>query len=118
MPEDGLQAGHLDAEPTIFRGCTYTELGVIVALSLLFWLPASLTFAGLLGRLSMGLGAATFGVIGTVVYTAGLFQKVKRGRPEGYYQARVAVWLHDLGLRDSGYIRRTGAWDIGRRRRL
>jgi conjugative transfer region protein (TIGR03750 family) len=117
MFDESLQAGHLNAEPTIFKGCTYTELGLIVALSLVFWLPASLTFAGLLGRFSMGLGAATFGVAGTVYWMAGFFQRIKRGRPEGYYQARVAVWLHDLGVRDSGYCRRSGPWDLGRRGR-
>jgi conjugative transfer region protein (TIGR03750 family) len=110
-----LQAGRLNAEPVLFRGCTYTELGVIVAAAILFWLPAAFALAGLLGRVSMGLGGAAIGVAGTVYWSAGLFQRIKRGRPEGYYQDRVALWLHDRGLRNSGYIRRSGAWDIGRR---
>ena len=70
--------------------------------------------ASLLGGAAMGLGGATLGVIGTVYGLATLFARIKRGRPDGYYQQRLALWLHDKGLRDSGTIRRTGAWSIGR----
>jgi conjugative transfer region protein (TIGR03750 family) len=45
---------------------------------------------------------------------ASLFQRLKRGRPDGYYQQQFAIWLSDHGLRRSPFIRRTGAWDIGR----
>jgi conjugative transfer region protein (TIGR03750 family) len=109
-----LVAEHLNAEPLLFRGCTYSELGLIAVLSVLVWLPLSLLIAGMIGKLSMGLGVTTLGVIGTVYMLANLLQRVKRGHPEGYYQQRLAMWLHDRGLRDSGYIRRTGGWSIGR----
>ena len=113
--KDLLQTGRLNAEPVIFRGCTYSELGVILVLAILFWLPAAFLLAGMLGRAAMGVGGAAIGVTGTVYWTAGLLQWVKQGRPEGYYQQRIGAWLHDRGLRESGYLRRTGAWDIGRR---
>jgi len=45
---------------------------------------------------------------------AGLFQRLKRGRPDGYYQQQIAIWLSDHGLRRAPFIRRSGAWDIGR----
>jgi hypothetical protein len=38
-------------------------------------------------------------VVGTVVATASLFQRLKRNRPDGYYQQRFLIWLNDRGLR-------------------
>ena len=43
-----------------------------------------------------------------------LFQRLKRNRPDGYYQQRFVIGLHDLGLRRAPFVRRSGCWDIGR----
>jgi conjugative transfer region protein (TIGR03750 family) len=53
-------------------------------------------------------------VVATVVITASLFQRFKRNRPDGYYQQRFVIWLHDIGVRRAPFVRRSGAWDIGR----
>ncbi|MFP4162297.1 MAG: DUF3487 family protein [Ectothiorhodospira sp.] len=45
-----------------------------------------------------------------------MFQRIKRGRPDHFYQHRLILWAEDLGLRRSGFIRRGGTWDLGRRR--
>ena len=112
-----ILADRLNAEPVIFKGCSSSELGMIVAVAALVWLPLSLLLAWLLGAITMGFGIAGVGVVGTVVVCATLFQRIKRGRPEGYYQQRIRIRLHDLGLRRSPWVRRSGAWDIGRTRR-
>jgi conjugative transfer region protein (TIGR03750 family) len=112
-----ILADRLNAEPVIFRGCSSSELGMIVGVSVLVWLPLSLLLAWLLGAITMGFGIAGVGVVATVVVCATLFQRIKRGRPEGYYQQRIRIRLHDLGLRRSPWVRRSGAWDIGRTRR-
>ncbi|WP_029134102.1 TIGR03750 family conjugal transfer protein [Sedimenticola selenatireducens] len=118
MPDrDDILANRLNAEPAIFKGCSSSELGMIVGVAALIWLPVSLLLAGLMGAVTMGFGIAGVGVVATVVVTAGLFQRLKRGRPEGYYQQRIAIRLDDIGLRRSPFIRRSGAWDIGRSRR-
>jgi conjugative transfer region protein (TIGR03750 family) len=109
-----ILADRLNAEPAIFKGCSSSELGVIVAVAALVWLPVSLVLAGLMGAVTMGFGLAGVGVVATVVVTATLFQRLKRNRPDGYYQQRFAIWLHDKGLRRSTLIRRSGSWDIGR----
>ena len=112
-----ILADRLNAEPVIFRGCSSSELGMIVGVAVLLWLPLSLLLAWLLGAITMGFGIAGVGVVATVVVCATLFQRIKRGRPEGYYQQRIRIRLHDLGLRRSPWVRRSGAWDIGRTRR-
>ena len=111
---DDILADRLNAEPFIFKGCSSSELGAIVGVAALVWLPVSLVLAGLMGAVTMGFGLAGVGVVATVVVTATLFQRLKRNRPDGYYQQRFVIWLHDKGLRPSKLVRRTGSWDIGR----
>lgn len=111
---DDILANRLNAEPAIFKGCSSSELGVIVGVAALIWLPVSLLLAWLMGAVTMGFGIAGVGVVATVIVTASLFQRFKRGRPDGYYQQQIMIWLDDHGLRRSSFVRRSGAWDIGR----
>ena len=105
----------LNAEPAIFKGCSSTELGVMVMVAVLVWLPVSLTLAAALGAVTMGFGIAGIGVVGTVIGVAAGFQRLKRNRPDGYYQQWMVLWLQTNGIRRSGLIQRSGHWDIGRR---
>ena len=115
MPDrDDILADRLNVEPIIFKGCSSSELGIIVGVAALVWLPVSLLLAGLMGAVTMGFGLAGIGIVATVLITAGVFQRLKRGRPDGYYQQRFLIALSDYGLRRSPFIRRSGAWDIGR----
>ena len=114
LDRDDILADRLNAEPTIFKGCSSSELGVIAGVAALVWLPVSLVLAGLMGAVTMGLGLAGVGVVATVVAMATLFQRLKRNRPDGYYQQRFVIRLHDKGLRHSAVVRRSGSWDIGR----
>ena len=109
-----ILADRLNAEPAIFKGCSSIELGVIVGVAALVWLPVSLILAGLAGAVTMGFGIAGVGIVATVLLMASLFQRLKRNRPDGYYQQRIVLWLDDQGLRRSPFVRRSGAWDIGR----
>ena len=113
---DDILADRLNVEPTIFKGCSSSELGLIVGVAALIWLPVSLLLAGLMGAVTMGFGLAGVGVVGTVIVMATLFQRLKRGRLDGHYQQHASIWLEDHGLRRSPFIRRSGSWDIGRTR--
>ena len=109
-----ILADRLNVEPAIFKGCSSSELGIIVTLALIFWLPLSVLLAWLMGAPSMGLGIAGIAIVGTVVVTASVFQRLKRGRPDGYYQQQFTFGLSRLGLRRSPFISRDGSWAIGR----
>ena len=98
----------------IFKGCSASELGGIVGVAALVWLPLSLILAGLAGAVTMGFGLAGIGIVATVLVTASLFQRLKRNRPDGYYQQRIVLWLDDRGMKRAPFIRRSGSWDIGR----
>ena len=67
---DDILADRLNAEPAIFKGCSSSELGVIVGVAALVWLPVSLVLAGIAGAVTMGFGLAGIGVVATVLVTA------------------------------------------------
>ena len=52
--QQDLLADRLNAEPVIFKGCSSSELGMIVGVSVLIWLPLSLLIAWLIGAVTMG----------------------------------------------------------------
>lgn len=107
-------ADRLNQEPVIFRGSTNSELGMILLFATVFWLPFGLILAGLLGAITMGLGIAMVGILATLFFGATQFQRIKRGRPDHYYQHRARIVLKRLGLRQAKLILAAGHWDIGR----
>ncbi|MYB88620.1 MAG: TIGR03750 family conjugal transfer protein [Proteobacteria bacterium] len=106
-----LRAERLNCEPLVFKGCSSFELAIIAGMSALAWLPASLVLCALAGAITMGFGIAAIGVVASVVVLAGLFQRIKRGRPDGYYQQRFLIALDARGLYRSGFTTsRTWRW--------
>ena len=54
-----------------------------------------LAIAWLAGVFTMGFGIAGLGTVATVVVMASVFQRLKRNRPDGYYQQRIVLWLDE-----------------------
>ena len=107
-------ADRLNSEPLIFRGCSNSELGMILFCAVVFWVPMSLMVAAAFGAVAMGLGLSGLGILATVYLGATLFQTIKRGRPDNYYQHLMMIKLNDLGFWRSKLIRRNGFWSLGR----
>lgn len=107
-------AKRIDEEPVVFRGCTASELMVILGVATAFWVPTSLVVAGLAGYFTAGFGLAVVGIVVTLLFTSKYFQSIKRGRPDGFYQHKVILWLDARGWRRSGFIVHSGLWDLGR----
>ena len=107
-------ADRLNAEPVIFRGCSSTELGVMAMLAIVLWLPLGFALAWSFDAATMGFGIAAVGVVASIVGLATLFQRIKRNRPEGYYQQWLRIRAHGLRLCRIPWVLRSGAWDLGR----
>ncbi len=114
MSTERLLAERLNAEPAIFRGCTSSELAAVVALAIAVWLPLCVVVAWFLGAPSMGLGLAGIAVVLSVIVSASVLQRLKRGRPEAYYRHRFALRMAELGLIRCAFVTRQGIWDLGR----
>lgn len=110
-----LLPNRLNAEPSIFRGCSLSELMLLALSGAVVWIPFWLIVCGLLGYLMMGVGVGVLSIIAWVFVGGTLLQKAKRGRPIGYYHLRIRLMLEDRGLRKARFIRKTQVWDVGRR---
>jgi conjugative transfer region protein (TIGR03750 family) len=107
-------ADRVNSEPLIFRGCSSSELGFVLFGAVLFWVPMSLLIAAAFGHVAMGLGFSGLGILATVYGGATVFQWIKRGRPDHYYQHVLMITFNELGLWKLRLIRRTGSWSLGR----
>ena len=110
-----LLPNRLNAEPSIFRGCSLSELMLLAASGAIIWIPFWVIMCSLLGIVMMGVGAGVISIIVWVFFGSTYLQKVKRGRPVGYYQLQLRLLSEELGIRKSGVIRQSRIWDIGRR---
>ncbi len=99
---DHVLAARMNEEPSILRGCSSTELMLVACCAAAVWLPIAIVLAFFIGAVSIGLAGAM--IVTTVYFGGGVFQKIKRGRPDGYYQHRVDLWLHKVGLRRSSFV--------------
>lgn len=111
-----LKTDRLNGEPPIFRGCSSSELVAIAGLSVVVWIPLGLLGGLLVGAPTLGVGVSGMAIIASIVGTASLLQRLKRGRPDSDYWHRLLLHLETLGLRRSGFIQREGVWDLGRSR--
>lgn len=109
-------AERLNDEPVIFRGCSSSELLMLLGMAAAVWIPGGGFLGAALGGASMGLGLSAAGILGTVFVAATVLQRVKRGRPTGYYQQRIMLAMHRAGLRRLPVVMTSGSWDIGRHR--
>ena len=107
-------ADRLNGEPNVFKGCSSTELAMIVGLAVLVWLPMSVLVAWAMGAPSMGLGLAGIGIVVSVIVAAGIMQRLKRGRPASYCRHAATLKLARAGVLRSPYICRDGDWSVGR----
>jgi conjugative transfer region protein (TIGR03750 family) len=113
-----ILADRLNNEPPIFRGLSNSELGLVMRAAALVWVPICLTVATLLGKTMMGAGAAMLLILITVLVSGTLFQRIKRGRPDYYYQHYLMI--RDMtgevktNTRSDQVIRYSGDWGIGR----
>lgn len=112
--EDDILADRLNYEPIILRGSTSSELVMILSVSAAFWVPMSFLIAFAIGAPMMGLGICGISILASVWIGCTLFQKVKLGRPDYYYQHKIMLLLDRLMLKRSGFVLRAGVWELGR----
>lgn len=112
-----ILADRLNEQPTIFRGCSSQELVTIAWVSAVIWIPICVMLSSMLGYAMVGFSLGAIGVGCTVFVTATIFQKLKRGKPFGYYQQLFACFLEDKHIWRSKFIRKTGVWSLGRTER-
>lgn len=77
----------------------YAVIGLVVAFVTSIW--------------ALGVLIASLAPMLTVWVVAGWLAKVKRNKPDYYYQHRFKLWLAKNGLKKSRFIDHDGFWETG-----
>ena len=109
-----LLAERLNSEPPVSRGCSVPELLTLFGTAVAVCLPLGGLLGWQLGVFQLGLAGGVIGIVVTLAVAPTVLQRLKRDRPDGYPRQWVVLWLHDRRLWPSPYVRRSGAWDLGR----
>lgn len=104
----------VNTEPPVLNGMAATEATWIAVLSV-----AVYAFVGLLvilttGLWQIGLAFPTFGTALTLWGASLRLAKLKRGRPDYYYEHAMQRWMAARGLSGDRFLTRTGFWSTGR----
>lgn len=114
MPD--LLATRLNFDAILFMGCTAKELEGIAFLSLVICLLGLGVITQLLfGMFLIGIGLAFPSSVGLSCLFAKCLQRAKWGKPEGYVKQRLLLKAQTLGLQQTIFTNRRGAWSLGRR---
>ena len=104
----------INNEPVIFRGLSSSELKTGLIITLITLIPVCAFIGYLLDRMLVGFGTIGIFTMISVMFMGTVFQRIKRGRPHGYYQQRTSLLMSQLGLSTSKVVKYNGRWSNGR----
>jgi conjugative transfer region protein (TIGR03750 family) len=115
--DDGLLlAERLNREPVVMLGYTDSELLFAIKLACAIAFPSGLTVGFAIGKPMPGFGTGFLLMIALVALGGKALQRLKRGRPDYYYQMRLKLFLGRHGLAHCGLFRHRGRMGLGRTR--
>jgi conjugative transfer region protein (TIGR03750 family) len=108
-------AHRLNFDAVVFCGCTMKEMQAIGLISLSSCiLVLGTLMKALIDLFLVGVGLAFPAAVGLSWVVAHLFQRVKQGKPKGYWKQRLLLAFDDMGIMPPLYVRRSGYWSVGR----
>ena len=104
----------INNEPVIFRGLSSSELRTGLIVTVITLLPICAFIGYLLDRLLVGFGSIGILTLISVMFMGTVFQRIKRGRPDGFYQQRTSILINRLGFGGCTVVKYNGHWSNGR----
>ena len=111
---DDLLAERLNHEPVVLLGYTDSEFAVAVKVACAIAFPTTLLLGFILGKPLPGLAGGFLLALGLVVIGGKLMVRLKRGKPDYYYQTQMKLSLQRFCLGHSGLLTYRGTMSIGR----
>lgn len=114
VPEERTVYERINNEPVIFRGLSSSELQTGLIVTVVTLLPICALIGYLLDRLLVGFGMIGILTMISLLFMGTVFQRIKRGRPDGFYQQRTSIVLSQLGFSANKAVKYNGRWSNGR----
>ena len=119
MQKNNVLATDITSEAVVFRGCTTSELMMIIIASTLFWGPVLCTIGlWLFNSLFAGVGMVMLMTVITMLVGSTVTARLKRDRPEGHYQLRIESLLNKYNIKKYHFYTYHGEMSIGRTRQM
>jgi conjugative transfer region protein (TIGR03750 family) len=113
METEDLLAERLNHEPVVLLGYTDSKFAFAVKVACLIAFPTTLTIGFTFGKPLPGLSDGFLLALALVVAGGKFMLRLKRGKPDFYYQTRLKLALQRYGLGHSGILRYRGTMSIG-----
>jgi conjugative transfer region protein (TIGR03750 family) len=104
----------VNVEPAIMRGMTVTEARLIALVTFPICLLLGVILLMITGFWQFILMLGMVGPLVALWVGSGYLQKIKRGRPDGYYTQAIHLWMAKRGLTTNQFLSHNGQWDLGR----
>lgn len=110
-----FKSDRINFEATLYKGCTLNELLILVIISFGSLITLFLViFSMLFDQALLGVAFAIPCAFGLMLMLANILGGFKQNKPQGYYQMKIALWLEDIGIKKTPYVRRSGVWSLRR----
>jgi conjugative transfer region protein (TIGR03750 family) len=103
----------IDVEPVMILGCSNYEIMVLGAVGFSAALLLGLLLLAPFGLWLLSLPVAILSALGSIYFGGKKLGKAKEGKPNGYFNRALRMWLARYGLRNA-YVRHQGYWRIRR----
>ncbi len=101
-------ASNVNEEAVVFRGASTGELMSIATVSSVVIIPVFILVGLMIGRTTIMLSLSLVAIFIAIFALATLMQRVKRGRPDGYYQQKLILFKKRTGMGQSHFIQEHG----------
>lgn len=111
---DSFTGDFINEEPVVFKGLTDGEIKSVFLISFFIGSPIGV-FLGIIIGFPMLMVVFVFVIPMLVVYfLAGWMEKARRGKPSGYVEHSLHVWLVAKKLARPNFICESAKWSLGR----
>ena len=110
-----VKLDYINQKMPLYKGCTFFEIGLILFLSYII----ALCIFGSLSIVFFGtvLPAVSLNIFPTLFFALtilNLISHYKVGKPLGYAELKLKLYLIRLGLAQNPYIKKSQKWGVGR----
>ncbi len=114
----GVVATNVNEEAVILRGCTTSELiGASIACTTII-IPLFLIVGLIMGKMMICMAVGFAANFGAIFGTATLMQKMKRGRPDGYFNHWMMLIGKKIGMVKAPFVIQHGSMSIFRKKQI
>ncbi|PKG68608.1 TIGR03750 family conjugal transfer protein [Pseudoalteromonas sp. GutCa3] len=104
----------INEEPVVFKGLTDAEIKITFLTALGFGAPFGVILALLIGLPELIIAFVLIFPIVVVFLLAGWMEKARRGKPPGYIQQKVTVFLIRNRMKSNDITCESYKWSLGR----